>query len=408
MSLNKYLVYSTLFGIFSEALLLRVGFDLKFIYLIVMVNSGLLVFVNKFLLNKELSLAVLVYFILGIFSVFFFQNKIDRVYFQIFGIFLMGSYFYTFFRYVNISYIDIFKKYCVCSYYLSLIGILFFLVFIITGIDISFELTKLPFYGYPDSSESLRLRSIFLEPAHFAGISLPALYYYLVHFKRRKRNFLVIFIALILTFSTIAYVGIALAIIISLRNQSTILKKIVIASFIGVSMYYAYVKINDFSLRIGDTYALFFLGGKEDTPINLSTYTLYSNFFVTFNVLRDSPFIGHGIGSHPISYNNYIGNIPLLQMSELNKEDANSLTLRILSELGIVGLLMVLFFIKKNYVNHNYISQAILLYFWYKLFREGHYFSPEMYFFVFLYFAIKRDNILKILRNYENSSIRLS
>lgn len=78
-----------------------------------------------------------------------------------------------------------------------------------------------------------------------------------------------------------------------------------------------------------------------------------------------------------------------------------------LSEIGILGVLFIiyLFISIKSYryvrfnlnVNDIALNKAIikvsLIYIFLKLFREGHWFSPEMYFYVFIFFVEKNKSI---------------
>ena len=144
-----------------------------------------------------------------------------------------------------------------------------------------------------------------------------------------------------------------------------------------------------------------------------------SNFFVSSKSFASNPLLGNGIGSHSISRSKYLGNIEGIEifeeigMEHLNAKDAGSLFSRLMSELGLLGIVGVIYFIWKFYVpttknkltNNTIISRAILLYFFCKLLREGHYFSPEMYFFIYIYINNKifslenRFNKLELLNN---------
>ena len=86
-----------------------------------------------------------------------------------------------------------------------------------------------------------------------------------------------------------------------------------------------------------------------------------------------------------------------------NSFDANSLFTRILSEFGLIGFILVIWSIllaSKCFNSKDlYLSQGIFIYFLLKLFRDGHYFPPELFFFIWLfYFSIKeykeRESIL--------------
>ena len=105
--------------------------------------------------------------------------------------------------------------------------------------------------------------------------------------------------------------------------------------------------------------------------------------------------LGHGLGSHVLSHQNYLGEIAgieswmAIDSERFNATDAASLFLRVLSELGLVGLIGVFAFIVHFHVpghgTRAQISNAILLYFFAKLLRQGNYFFPEQFFFILIY-----------------------
>jgi hypothetical protein len=146
-------------------------------------------------------------------------------------------------------------------------------------------------------------------------------------------------------------------------------------------------------MRVVDTVVAIQKSDVEDA--NLSTFALVSNMFVTAQVFDDSPILGHGLGSHPLSHARYLEEIPGIQSfidmdaERLNATDAASLFLRSLSELGLVGLLGILVFIWYFHVPGDglpaQISNAILIYFFLKLLRSGIYFGPEQFFFILVY-----------------------
>ena len=133
---------------------------------------------------------------------------------------------------------------------------------------------------------------------------------------------------------------------------------------------------------------------------------MLSNFFVASKSFETNPILGNGIGSHLLSREIYLKNITGIEIFEemgnddLNAQDAGSLFSRTMSELGLVGILGLFYFILNFYVfnkdnlffQNSTIAKGILLYFILKLLREGHYFSPEMYFFVFLYIFNKYES----------------
>src|SRR3546814_6687712 len=82
---------------------------------------------------------------------------------------------------------------------------------------------------------------------------------------------------------------------------------------------------------------------------NFSSLALHNNAIVGWKHLAATGFIGGGIGSHPIAFERYSllfghSEIPILQLY-LNAGDAASLFLRIMSDLGIPGLLAFFVFL---------------------------------------------------------------
>jgi len=378
--LSRYLLFSTLFLIFSESLRVKSFIDLKFSYVIIIVNIILFLFLKqKTQYPKKAFWAILLIIILSLISFLKGNDTIVAILPQIIGISLSSFYFYNFFKFSPYSVDYIFDKYAKWSVVLAGIGIVIAVVHYLTG-D----------FGY-------RLQSIFTEPAHFCGVMLPAFYYYL---KNRDKNFYrlsIISFALILSLSSVGYLGMLVCLIIYRKKINILVNASVffISIVLGVVIY---LNVESFRLRIDDT--LSSIGTFDVEDVNLSTYALVSNLYVATNVFKESPVIGNGIGSHQLSHKKYIyGLTGIDSFSEdfqsFNSEDANSLFIRILSDLGLIGIVLVITFIIMCYTKHDHfyvLSRAILVYFFYKLLREGHYFSPEMYFFVFAYFFIKKHS----------------
>lgn len=87
--------------------------------------------------------------------------------------------------------------------------------------------------------------------------------------------------------------------------------------------------------------------GSPGTPFNydmISALDLALNVSVMEHNISTRPLSGVGLGGHPITYedlNPGLGRLPLAEMKhELNKEDANSLLVRLLSESGIFGTVL--------------------------------------------------------------------
>ncbi len=388
--MKKYILYSTLLSIFSESLYINVGFDFKIIYIVIFINYFLIKEINGKIVFPKHLLYILIYLLFtGIITIFLYNNQLSKVAFQVFGIAYMSIYFYNFFLCSDLNEIQIFEKYCNISFYISIIG--FPLFFIIVNINSNY-----------------RLHSVLEEPAHFCGIVLPAFYYFLTNFKKYKVKFFTILAALLLSISSIGYIGMLVGIIMMKKKVNLAITGGLIFSAILLG-FLAYTFIYDVRFRVDDT--LNVAKEQDVSDVNSSTMALATNAFVASQAFESNFLIGRGVGSHPISFKKYIYQLTGVEGYEaeedlffLNSTDAASLTLRMLSELGLIGIVGVLYFIIKNYSSYgdNYkISRAIFLYFLYKLIREGHYFSPEMYFFVFIYYLLnlhsKNTNINDVI-----------
>ena len=125
-----------------------------------------------------------------------------------------------------------------------------------------------------------------------------------------------------------------------------------------------------------------------------------SNLFVAKCNFSDHP-LGSGMGSHFVMHTEkYLfemrppSYLVTLKSEKINAPDAASLFIRLFSELGIFGLILVFGFMYKAFTSFKYknlfLAHGIVIYLLLKLFRDGHYFSPEFFFFIWiLYFSLK-------------------
>ena len=379
--MKKYLIYSTVFSVFSEILTITVGIDLKLFYLIVLINLPLILIYKGFenLFIEAWHFIIICFFVLsGILSIWVFKTNIFSAWIEQFvGITLCSYFYYQFFTLFKTKeeLNEIFKLYADIVFVLIVIG--FFIY---------------PFDKYNVNDESQRFRTIFSEPAHFATVCMPAFFYFING--KNWYKIIITTIAMLLTISSVAFIGLLLCLL--LRFKFSVVKFFATFSAAIIFSIILYNTVPEFRLRLDDSSKSFKSSSLE--KVNLSTYVFFSNVFVVQKVFQQSPILGNGLGSHYISREKYVGKIEGVEGFEqylgLNYKDANSLFLRIVSDMGIVGVLFVLFFLAKNYVSgssiDNIMCKGILVYLLLKLFREGHYFSVEMYFFVLLYFINKK------------------
>ena len=239
-----------------------------------------------------------------------------------------------------------------------------------------------------------RLKSIFLEPSHYIFLTLPAIGYCSARYIEKREygpETLIFLLTYVLADSSLGFLGILL---VGAFNVTTRLKswQILLATALGCAMLGGlYLGSENFRLRATDTITAI---AKQDLGgTNASTFALLSNVYVTSQSFQTHPFTGVGIGGYANAYDKYIGTLSgpgLTFLNEtLNRDDANSLFLRIAAELGIPGLLVIFgFLVICGHVRgspYQTIRNALLPYLLVRMLRFGAYFSVEFYFFVGIY-----------------------
>ena len=379
--LDKYIISSSVFALFTEALKFHYIIDWKLFYIIILSNFLLIAINKKITIHKNMLVLFLFLLVHGVIGYLFFQNPIKSLIAQFIGIFASSVYYHNFIKNYGVK--IVFEKYLKFAFIIAVLSL--FLFYLNIGLFI------------PD-----RLNGILSEPAHYAAIMLPAVY---VFFKQKEYlKFVIILLTILLSKSSIGYLGLLLMLIIPLLQIQHLLKYSLITLFIIMAGgYYISTKWDDKTdennnfviRRIKGTQESLnaAITGKFTKNINLSTYAFMSNVFVTKNIFLEKPF-GTGLGSYPFEYDKYYHLIEpppylkTLKLSKINRSDANSLFLRGLSDFGIFWLFLMLFFLYKSvwlFKNNNTIRQSTFFYLAIKLLREGHYFPPEFYFFLLIF-----------------------
>ena len=250
--------------------------------------------------------------------------------------------------------------------------------------------------GLPE--ELVRVSSVLPEPAHFGTLMLPAFYVAISSFGSKKPILSrlqgsIIILATILTFSVTAYFGMAVAFFLYLIQVPTSkVSKFVILIFIILIFLLVLFNTSALRNRVEDSIGVI-LGRVAISEVNLSTYTWVSNAMVAFNSLSRNPLFASGLGSHPISYRQFMPSKTWGRDISLNAEDANSLLLRLLSETGLIGFGFVMYFFARNYLRKSkgkrmnvIINHACLPFFAAQMLRSGHYFLEGIFLFFWLYY----------------------
>ena len=273
-----------------------------------------------------------------------------------------------------------------------------------------------------------RVYSIMAEPYYLAVILIPAFYYYLslIIGNREYRDrrvlfkFLVILLCFILTFSTAGFMAIAIMAVLVLYNKGffsfkkgKIIFLPIIIFVLGIGFLAAKDSVNVFKEKIEDTYKAFTERNFDYefvSNLNSSTFALYTNYAIAeFSFVRN-PISGSGFGSHVINYDlmftEYFDEIFLETYGSFNKQDANSLFLRLMSEMGLIGLGFMFFYLFKFFLKRKWllnkelapivlINQGVFIMMVLRIIRTGNYIGNGFFFFFFLYWLT-----WKICKNY--------
>lgn len=387
---------------------------------------------------------VILIFISSLSNIFFGNVTFSLFGKQLLGILLHLLTFYLLIEYNNRDIKKMFTIYLNIAFFIAAIGLIQEYTYVLyKTLQINFPNcffninTIIPFfnYGYFLSTDRwfldtttifgfpiLRLTSIALEPFSFCTVMMPAFFVALTSFGKNNFKFLskkksiVIIIAFMLTFSLVGYIGLLYAIGFLLFKSRRFILCLILPFFLAILFYNIAMP---FKSRVPYVYE--FLTGKRDLQhTDQSSFTLFLNSLVVFDDITkiEKLVFGKGLGSHQISYNAYIKKAHITGPPEytrskwlLNKKDANSLFLRLLSETGLFGLIMFLIFIKRYYINATknpttylwIINNSILILFIIRLIRQGNYFSEGFFFFLLLYYYSKKS-----IMEYNSQNSRIS
>tara|TARA_R110002012_G_scaffold66614_1_gene174116 strand:- start:199890 stop:201176 length:1287 start_codon:yes stop_codon:yes gene_type:complete len=244
-----------------------------------------------------------------------------------------------------------------------------------------------------------RFHAWFYEPSFMAYAFTPVVFISIAKLFNignllSKKKAIFIITMLILTRSSIGLLGVLLsAIIISFSKYPIYRKPIFIVISIATILLssLAMYKMPAVKMRVNETYQLFSqerVKSEEVAKTNLSTYALYSNFKISQAAIKENIFFGTGLGTYELNYDKYLFKvIPPSNWRDnfkINRQDANSLFLRMFVEMGLLGIIFMVYFIWKNRMRYNEqqsklkenlwcINNGIFVLIILRLLRQGHY-----------------------------------
>jgi hypothetical protein len=382
----------------SSILLFKEPFEGYFHYVI---YAALLpFFVSRYQLPKTPFKILLIPLVVGIFQIALGSNEV----------LLSVSVYYYVMEYFELNVEKMFKIYLIWAYWSAIIAMVQFICFKIgfkEGYDYGFILNK---GGHVITSDGgIRVSSIFLEPSQLGIMLGPAAFVALFNLTRKKNyhykihQSIIVLIALYLSKSSTGYLGLFLAVIILGINFGYILYVIVFFVLGYFTAWGLYNTVDEFKERVDSSTALWINDDLSYKNVNSSSFVLYNNAHIAWTNLKEHPVFGTGLGSHPIAYEKYSYTKSIVKVKgiEFNKQDANSMFFRIMSETGVFGLVFIITLVFKCFVgyngdendNHWIISGALLVIILLYLLRQGNYFLNGFPFFVWLYYYTKLSSI---------------
>lgn len=245
-----------------------------------------------------------------------------------------------------------------------------------------------------------RLESWGGEPGDISLITLPAIIYY---FQQKEISFrsIITLIAFILSESTASYAAlfITLSLLLIIYNRRNLIK-ITLATITILAIGYAisnYMskeksKENTAISKFKETVNILqndHVNYYELENLNASTYAFVTNLLVAKSA--PSRLLGTGLGTHPISYNiEYPPQSTNYRLYGLNSNDAYSLSIRVFSELGYIGLFLLFFFIYRNFNSKSLFSFMAISYIINACITGGHYTANGCIMFFSLYYFSRK------------------
>lgn len=285
------------------------------------------------------------------------------------------------------------KAYTTACIYLSIIGLIQVVTYTV-GVSALNDIIRLFSENKNTSTSGLLVRatSIASEPAVLGLYLLPALVLSISKlFGVREasqyistRHSILILAASACTLSLIVYIYLLIIVLTVMIKQRKFFLSIALTLFL-ILLYGVAQNIESINSRITE------LSGTEniESSENLSVIALNSNLKVTIASLNEDFFFGTGIVSHAEKYESLVYGFYSSKLNGvgLNKDDAASMYLRVLSELGVIGFLIfysacAFYFSRKKYSSNNFIQEAFLISFLLYGIRYGSINTPMFWFYL--------------------------
>ena len=408
--LKKITIGAILVSMYSYAYIFsREPFEFYVSYIIYIIYLPF--FFTKFGIPKWPTMIFFPLFIAGIITTQIGLNTPQQFYKTIIGFFASCVFYHYVIQAFDYDVKSLFRFYMKSAYVISIIGLIQIASYMVGfkfGYDYHWIFNK---WNTTAGGLGIRVNAVFSEPAYYAATMAPAFFVGIYNLLKREENFvskfksLIIVLAYFTPFSSVGIMGIFLTIIILLINLGFFRYAFIMIPLLVFVARYSYFNVPEFRDRWDGTIALYTTDNIYSYDIHGSSFVLYNNSHVAWENFKKNPIMGTGLGSHPIafdkySYTNVIGAVQL----DYNSKDANSMFLRLMSETGLYGMVVILLLLfgswvfswqaveKEYWLISNACALIILLY----MLRQGHYFLNGFPFFLWLHFYTNKLNKYKM------------
>lgn len=359
-------------------------------------------------LSKRILISFTFIFITSMITISLLNYDFAFFFRQFFVIFFYFTVYNFFFQSNKYDLINVFSKYIKICYLVSILGLVQFTLYIVNQFNIFSFINKA---SSIDGTQFSRISSITSEPSNLAILLTPAIVYYLLSNKSlknsilsyKKKHFFIIFITAILTFSSIFYLILVLIMIfkITVLKKNKLIKyvSIIMIIFLGTgSLVSKQINFDDYGV-FKNNFAKIFqtldnftnLNYESFEDLNASTFATLVNLSVA--VKSPNRITGSGLGTHE---QNYLSIYPTNRgYVAKNMKDAYSMGIRIFSEFGFLGLVILLLFFIIHFNKSSLINMSVLFLLISLFLRGGNFVLYGVIFFLFMYYNTRLKNYNK-------------
>jgi len=371
-------------------------------------------FIGNFGFPRQAMLLLVVPLFVGILEILM-GNNTWALFFKIFlGVMLSASFYYYVIQYYEMDTEKMFRLYLKGAVIVCYIGLVQFVSYIIhfsPGYNYGWLFNK---WAIVPGGFGFRVNSIFSEASQFAIVISPACFVAIHNLIPGTNSFVLtrfqsiaVLVTLLLTTSTTGYIGLFIILFLFILNYGQIIYFLIGIGFTILGANVLYNNVPEFKTRVDTSIGLWITGEFSTENINSSSFVLFNNYHIALENFKGNFITGTGLGSHPIAFDKYsLTNETGYLDIHFNKADGNSLLIRLISETGLIGIIFMIVFIRRNFIRRNpydnenpdwIISNAILVLIVLYLLRQGNYFLNGFPFFMWLYYYVRKENERKLL-----------